>query len=154
MKLVHKVTITVFAKPEEDYGAIEQGLVDLVPVDFEENKLKVDVRSATTFHDRVMRILSVTLRKQPHIRAFIKQLKEKLGKDQIKTVLKQKESRLDQDELDFFIRIGKDQWIEDKRMVLTDSGFCYHIKLHLAAYPAKRERGLEIVEILLSPVAA
>ena len=60
-------------------------------------------------------------------------------------MLEQKESRLDED-LNFFVRIDKEKWIDGKEMFLTDSGNCFHIKILIAAFPKKRENALKIVE--------
>ena len=41
--------------------------------------------------------------------------------NQQKQILQQAESRLDKN-LDFFLRFGKDLWINEKKLILTDSG--------------------------------
>jgi len=58
------------------------------------------------------------------------------------------ESRLN-DEGYFFIRLNK-QLLLDNTYVLTDKGNCFHIKIKIAGYPAKRSTFLESIKILLS----
>lgn len=149
MKQIHKIVITAFAKPEEDTEAVKEGLKKLTAINLENEKVELKEQTATGFEERKIKIFKTTLSRQQHIKEFIRQLKEKLGK-QCETLIEQKQSRLDQESLDFYIRIGKDKWMEDKEMKLTDSGYCYHIKITLAAYPAKREKGLEIIEKILT----
>ena len=57
----------------------------------------------------------------------------------------QKESRLD-DNLDFFLRFGKDEYIRNDKLMLTDSGNCFHIKISIDAFPKKREIALKIAD--------
>ena len=72
-----------------------------------------------------------------------------LDESQKKQILQQAESRLDKN-LDFFIRFDKDSWMNEKKLVLTDSGKCFHIKMSMAAFPKKMEIAAALVRKLLS----
>ena len=48
----------------------------------------------------------------------------------------------------FFIRLDKEKLLKEDYEV-TDSGECFHIKLHIAAFPSKRAIALEAIEKLL-----
>ncbi|RMD58512.1 hypothetical protein D6825_00545 [Candidatus Woesearchaeota archaeon] len=148
MRDVHSVTIRVFAKPEEDASKILEGLKALIPFDLEEEKVKIEVDRALGFNERVIQVFTVRLKKASHTNAFLKFLKEKLGRKQCELLYAQKESRFDEDEFAFFIRALKPAWIEKRNLVLTDSGNCYHIRLQLAAYPRKKEVAMERVKKL------
>ena len=62
-------------------------------------------------------------------------------------ILQQIDSRLDKS-LDFFLRFDKDSWIAGKKLLLTDAGKCFHIRISMAAFPKKREIALNVVKDL------
>ena len=145
MRLIHRATMTAFSKPEEDIQAIREGISALVPFNMEEAKIQLQVQNAEGFDHRNIKILTIILAKEAHTNDFLDFLLEKLTDEQKKLLVSQAESRLD-DNLDFFIRIDKDQWMKEREVWLTDSGSCFHIKLSLAAYPKNRQSALNVVE--------
>jgi len=44
------------------------------------------------------------------------------------------------------MRIDKDAWIDERKILFTDSGNCFHIKMSLAVFPKKKEAALQLVE--------
>ena len=76
---------------------------------------------------------------------FLNNLVENLDEEQRKLILSQLESRLD-DNLDFFLRFDKEEYLKNNKLKLTDSGNCFHIEMSIAAFPKKREIGMEIVK--------
>ncbi len=149
MKWVHKVTITVFDKPGEKKAETIEGLKALVPFNLEEAKINVEDRHAEGFNQRKINILMITLTKDAHTNDFLQFLLDTLNEEQKGQLVSQAESRLDE-ELDYFIRIEKDKWVQERQIWLTDSGNCYHIKLSLAAFPKKRETALKLVKKMFS----
>lgn len=152
MKSLHSVTLSVFVKPHEgeDLAAVRQALIDLVPLNLEDEKLAVTDNVAQGFNEQPIHILSITLTKQAHTTAFLKALLNRLTNEQKELLLSQKESRLDA-ELNFFIRLDKDRWLADRAVSITDSGRCFHIKMAIAAYPARRPDALLAVEKIFKP---
>lgn len=147
MRLVHRVTLTAFAKPEEDIETVREGIKALVTFNIEEAKIKIQARNAEGFDQRTIKIFTIILTKESHTNDFLEFLLEKLTEEQKRLLVSQAESRLDQ-ELDFFIRIDKDQWIKERQAWLTDSGNCFHIKLSLAAFPKNRKTAMKLIEKL------
>ena len=80
---------------------------------------------------------------------FLDFLLNKFSDEQKRLLISQAESRLDAN-LDFFIRIDKDHWVNEREFWLTDSGSCFHIKLAVAAYPKKRDAALLLIRKLFS----
>ena len=148
MRSMHSITITVFSKPEDDLPTITQGLVELIPFNLEENKIKI-TDDCEKFEDRTIHILRITLTKASHINQFLKDFLSKLEPEQKKTLKEEAETRIDE-EYNFFIRISKTMWAKHKMIEITDSGDCYHIKFTLACYPKNRETALNLVNNLLS----
>jgi len=147
MKYAHLIKIDVFSKEGEDEDVITKRLLSLIPFSIEKQKIKLEKSKAEGFGDKSINIFEITLTKDSHINQFLKNLKEKLADEQKKIILKQAESRLDED-LNFFLRLDKEKLINEDMLWITDSGNCFHIKISIAAFPKKRDVGLEIVKNL------
>jgi RNA binding exosome subunit len=146
MRYLKSVTLSVFAKSsEEDAAKVKEALVALVPLDFGEEKIAVKEETATGFNEQPIKVYTITLEKESHTNAFLKHLLNRLTKEQKDILISQRESRLDND-LNFFIRLDKDKWMNEQAVEITDSGRCFHIRMLLAAYPARRPDALVLVE--------
>ena len=144
MKLANSIKISVFAKGEENEQEIEDKLKQLIPLDLEKEKIAVTKQTATGFNETRIRIIEAMLTKDRHINAFLEKLSENMSEKQKELLIRQKESRLD-DELNFFIRLDKEKLLNNEYWV-TDSGNCYHIRINIAAFPKRREYALEMIE--------
>lgn len=146
MRYVHNIKITVFVKPEENdfHSLIKNKLINLVPFNIEEQKISVLGSPVEGFESRKIIIYEIDLLKENHTTSFIKNLKEKLPGEQKQLLLSQRWSRLD-DELNFYIRLDKQELLKEKYSI-TDSGDCFHIKMHIAAFPKNRESALKVIE--------
>ena len=143
-KLFHKARIRVFAKEGEDYEKIRHALVSLLPFDVSSEKVDVEQHTSLGFNDKEIRTYEICISKARHLKAFFESLKEKLG-SQKDILARQKETRLDGG-LNFFIRLDKQSILDSGRLVLTDSGSCFHISLSIAAFPSRRETALSIID--------
>lgn len=148
MKTWHSITLCVFSKEEEDYEKIKEKFASLFPFDLEEEKITLKKSKAIGFHELPIFILEVVLTKEKHTSLFLEHIKEQLSSDQKNLLLRQTKSRLDENNC-FFIRFDKQKLLENNELFIVDHGNCFHLKIHVAAFPAKRERGLEIIENFL-----
>ncbi len=144
MKLANSVRISVFSKEDENEQAIENKLKEMIPLDLEKEKIAITRQTATGFNERKIRILEVLLTKDRHTTAFLEMLAQNLGEKQKEMLLRQKETRLDND-LNFFIRLEKNRLLNGEYWI-TDSGNCFHIKINIAAFPKKKDKAFEIIE--------
>jgi len=151
MKLAHNITLSVFSYESdgEDTDTIASTLSSMIPFNLEEEKVALSRTNAQGFKERKIVILEIELTKERHTNKFLKHLKSKLKQEHINLILTQLESRLD-DELNFFIRLDKPKLMQDSSYYLTDSGNCFHIRMSIAAYPAHRDKALEILNDWLS----
>src|SRR3989344_3789980 len=147
MRLVYAITLSAFAKAHEDAKEIEDALRALVPFDFEKEKLKVQVQNAEGFESTI-RIITIQLTKVTHTNEVLKFLFGKLEPEQKDALKEQTESRLDES-LDYFVRFDKTEWVNERKLVITDTGNCIHCKIALAVYPKKRELAVALVQRLL-----
>jgi len=148
MKTIHHIWLTVYCKAEDNEEIILTNLRKFFPFKLEDEKLSIERHSAMSFEERKIIIFQVHLQKQNHIRRFITYLNEILNEEQKHLLLKQKESRLD-NENHFFIRFDKDKLLSDNKYFITDKGNCYHLKMSIASYPTTRENALRVVEEIL-----
>ena len=102
---------------------------------------------AEGFAQKKIAILKAVIVKASNTNDFLGNILIKLSDDDRKTILRQIESRLDE-ELDFFLRLDKEEWIKNGKLRLTDSGKCFHIKISVAAFPKKRKAAIGILEDL------
>tara|TARA_B100000315_G_C14582459_1_gene591229 strand:- start:2166 stop:2675 length:510 start_codon:yes stop_codon:yes gene_type:complete len=147
MKLAHQIKIKVFSyeKNNEDDKLILDKLLKLFPFDLKDEKIELNKTEALGFNEKNITIFEVILVKEKHINNFLDNLNKNVDEEQKKLILSQLESRLD-DNLDFFLRFDKDEYLKNDKLKLTDSGDCFHIEMSVAAFPKKRDLGLGIVK--------
>jgi len=146
MKFAHTIEIRVFAKGQKE--DIKKGLLEIVQLDLEKEKIALKDHTVTGFEEEKINIYSVLLVKQTHTNAFLKRLLKELSVEDKQKLKDQKESRLD-NELNFFLRLDKQVFLKEKHFKLTEGGDCYHIKMAIAAYPSTREQALKTIDALL-----
>ena len=149
MKYAHLTKLSVFSYEHENDEAILEALLGFFPFNLKENKVLLKRSSAEGFNDRKITILEAALLKTNLVNEFLENLLNKLSKEQKEWILMEAKSRLDES-LDFFIRFDKDSWINERKLEITDSGKCFHLKISIAAFPKKREIALNIIKKLFS----
>lgn len=145
MKYAHSIKLNVFSKETDDYNGISNKIKSFFPFDLEKEKINLKKTVAFGFEDKKITILEMILTKERHIKGFIKNLSKNLDDEQKNRILIESESRLDEN-LDFFLRFAKDELIKNNKLVLTDSGDCFHLKMSIAAFPKKRSIALGIIK--------
>lgn len=140
----HKACIRVFAKEGEDYDKVKETLISFFPFNLEEEKVKIKQHIMGGSQEKEMRTYEICIEKNKHLNIFFEQLLNNIG-SQKEILIKQKESRLDEDQK-FYIRFDKDKLIKKDEYKITDSGNCFHITLSIASFPAKRETALVIID--------
>jgi RNA binding exosome subunit len=147
MKLAHQIKAKVFSyeKFNEDDKLVLDKFLRLFPFSLKDEKIELEKINASGLNENRITIFEATLEKEKHTSRFLENLAGILDQEQKSLILSQLESRLD-DNLDFYLRFDKKEYIKNNKLVLTDSGNCFHIKISVAAFPKKREIGLEIVK--------
>ncbi len=148
MKFANSIKLSVFSYPEEDSGKIKEAFLSFFPFSLDEKKIPLKKTNATGFNERKIEIFEAILAKQNLVRQFLENLLDKMTKAQKEIIAGQIESRLDEN-LDFFIRFDKGEWTVERKLCLTDSGKCFHLKISISAFPKKREIAACLVKELL-----
>ena len=144
MKLANNIEVRVFINDSEDEQNIRQAFLSLVPFDLEKEKLNLEEQVAEGMEYSKIKILILTLSKTKHTTEFLKKLSSMLSQEQKQKLIGQYDSRVD-DSLNFYIRLDKD-YLLDNKYEFTDTGNCFHIKINLASFPAKKEYGKPVLE--------
>ena len=145
MKIFHSITLTVFVKEGENKEKIQEALKKLFPIDFEKDKIKINVQKSTGFEEKKIEILSIKIEKQKHIKIFLENLFSKLTEGQIRQISDELETRVDKEGF-FYLRFDKDSWINEEKLFMTDEGNCFHLKFKIAAYPCNKENAIDVMK--------
>jgi len=148
MKLVHNLTITSYIKKDDDEAQIEEAILQLLPEDLEKEKIRFIKEKVSIDKETTMNILSVRLNKTRHLNVIIKKLKELLGEAQI-ALIREQENRVDE-EGNCYIRIDKQLFVTEQKMMIVDHGNCLHFKFVLAAYPKTKSNAVKIMKEIFS----
>ncbi len=149
MKYAHLIKLTSFSYENEGKDIIFNAFLRFFPFSLEENNAIFKKTEAIGFNEKKIVIFEVTLTKNGPLSQFMKNLLDNLDEVQRNRILDQAGSRLDKN-LSFFLRFDKDSWINDRKLILTDSGRCFHLRINLAAFPKKREAALKLIHYLFS----
>ena len=147
MKYAHLIKLTVFSYENKNNESILDSFLKFFPFNIEDNKVILKKTDAIGFNDTKIEVIEIILTKTNLINQFLKNLLDNLDKEQKNKILQQMESRLDKN-LDLFLRFEKDTWINERKLVLTDSGKCFHLRISVAAFPKKREVALNVIKDL------
>ena len=147
MKIAHQIKVKVFSyeKNNEDEKLVLDKFLQLFPFNLKDEKIELKNTNALGLNENKITIFEVALTKEKHTNLFLNNLIKNLDEEQKKFILSQLESRLDNN-LDFFLRFDKNEYIQNNKLKLTDSGNCFHIKISVAAFPKKREIASGIVK--------
>ena len=146
MKIAHQIKVKVFSyeKNNEDEKLVLDKFLQLFPFNLKDEKIELKNTNALGLNENKITIFEVALTKEKHTNLFLNNLIKNLDEEQKKFILSQLESRLDNN-LDFFLRFDKTEYIQNNKLKLTDSGNCFHIKISVAAFPKKREIARKII---------
>jgi len=149
MRLANNILLTVFCKEDEDSQQILNVMKGMFPFDLDAENIEVKRETAFGFNEKKITIFRIFLEKEKHITEFISNLRQALSEEQKQLLLRQLSSRLD-DELYFYIRFDKEKLVMEKRLWITDSGNCFHMRMSITAFPKKREIAEKMLQEIFS----
>ena len=148
MGVAHSVTVRVFCGEEESESEVLNGLKSLMPFDLEKERIAINRQNALGFSDRKITIVEAVLTKKRHVKAFFDNLLEKISAPDKQMLLRQLDSRVD-DDANFFVRLEKETLAKRNELLVTDGGNCYHVKIKIAAYPSSKENAIKLMKELI-----
>ncbi len=146
MKLTHNIIISVFVKENDDEEKTTKTMVNLLPSEFEKEKIKVGKETVRIETGVNMKILRIKIIKERQNKQIITKLKEMLGKEQCEMIAED-ESRIDADGM-LYIRLDRNELENNNQAKIVDHGECYHIKIMLATFPKTKEKAIAVAKQL------
>ncbi|SDA47904.1 RNA-binding protein [Methanobrevibacter millerae] len=132
--MIHNIKFRVFVYENEDIDELSQAILNILP------EAEIDAEEAEgLMEDRII-ILSGVVSKKRYTKTFFNLLLDSVDLDKLNDDL---ERKIDE-KGNWFLRFDKSDAIDEK-LTVKDSGDSIHLKIKIAAYPAKKEIAIEKV---------
>jgi hypothetical protein len=132
--MIHNIKFRVFVYEDEDVDELSQSILNILP------EAEIDAEEAEGLTEDKIIILSGTVSKKRYTKAFFNLLLESVDLDKLNEDL---ERKIDE-KGNWFLRFDKNDAIDEK-LTIKDSGDSIHLKIKIAAYPAKKEIAVDKV---------
>ena len=133
--MIHNIRYRVFIYENEDKDDVLEALLNILPTAVPE------VEEAEGLLEDKMLILTGTISKKRETKEFLNTLVESVGEDQLKKLYEDLDRKMDE-KGNLFLRFSKEKALEEEWEIL-DGGDSIHLKIKIAAYPAKKEVALK-----------
>ena len=131
--MIHNIRYRVFIYDNEDRDDVLQALLNILP------EAEPEVEEAEGLLGENMLILSGTISKKRHTKEFLNNLLS-IDKNQLKKLYDDLDRKMDE-KGNLFLRFSKEKALDEQ-----DGGDSIHLKVKIAAYPAKKEVALKLLE--------
>ena len=136
--MIHNIRYRVFIYDNEDKDEVLQALLNILPT------AEPEVEEAEGLLEEKMLILTGTISKKRETKEFLNTLLEEIGQDQVKKLYNDLDRKMDE-KGNLFLRLSKEKALDEEWEIL-DGGDSIHLKIKIAAYPAKKEVALKLLE--------
>ena len=138
--MIHNIRYRVFIYENEDKDEVLEALLNILPT------AEPEVEEAEGLLEEKMLILTGTVSKKRETKEFLNTLIESIGEDQLVKLYNDLDRKMDE-KGNLFLRLSKEKALEEEWEIL-DGGDSIHLKIKIAAYPAKKEVAIKkIAEI-------
>ncbi|WP_405303904.1 RNA-binding protein [Methanobrevibacter sp.] len=132
--MIHNIKFRAFVYEDESADEISQAILNILP------EAEIEAEDAEGMLEDKIIILSGTVSKKRYTKTFFNTLIEWTDLDKLNDDL---ERKIDE-KGNWFLRFDKKDALDEKWTIL-DSGDSIHLKIKIAAYPAKKEIAIEKV---------
>lgn len=140
--MIHNIKFRVFVYENEDIEELSQAILNILP------EAEIDAEEAEGLTEDKIIILSGTISKKRYTKEFFNLLLDSVDLNKLNDDL---ERKMDE-KGNWFLRFDKDDAIDEK-LTIKDSGDSIHLKIKIAAYPAKKEIAVNKVrEVILEKI--
>ena len=129
--MIHNIRYRVFIYENEDKDEVLEALLNILPT------AEPEVEEAEGLLEEKMLILTGTVSKKRETKEFLNTLIESIGEDQLVKLYNDLDRKMDE-KGNLFLRLSKERALEEEWEIL-DGGDSIHLKIKIAAYPAKKE---------------
>lgn len=141
--MIHNIRYRVFVYEDEDEEELIEGLKNILPT------AKIEREVAEGMMEDKIVILSGKIDKKKETKEFLKNLLS-IDKDSLEKLADDLEKKIDKNG-NLFLRFSKDSACEEKWKI-CDTGDSIHLKVKIAAYPAKKEVAINLLNEVLNEV--
>ena len=132
--MIHNIKFRVFVYEDEDIEELSQAILNILP------DAEIEAEEAEGLTEDKIIILPGTVSKKRYTKAFFNLLLESVDLEKLNDDL---ERKIDE-KGNWFLRFDKADAMDEK-LTIKDSGDSIHLKIKIAAYPAKKEIAVEKV---------
>ena len=129
--MIHNIRYRVFIYENEDKDEILEALLNVLPT------AEPEVEEAEGLLEEKMLILTGTISKKRETKEFLNTLIDSIGKAQLIKLYDDLDRKMDE-KGNLFLRLSKEKALDEEWEIL-DGGDSIHLKIKIAAYPAKKE---------------
>ena len=129
--MIHNIRYRVFIYENEDRDEILEALLNILPT------AEPEVEEAEGLLEEKMLILTGTISKKRETKEFLNNLIDAIGKDQLNKLYDDLDRKMDE-KGNLVLRLSKEKALDEEWEIL-DGGDSIHLKIKIAAYPAKKE---------------
>ena len=138
--MIHNIRYRVFIYENEDKDEVLEALLNILPT------AEPEVEEAEGLLEEKMLILTGTVSKKRETKEFINTLIESIGEDQLVKLYNDLDRKMDE-KGNLFLRLSKEKALEEEWEIL-DGGDSIHLKIKIAAYPAKKEVAIKKISVI------
>ena len=147
--MIHNIRYRLFVYENENEEELINGLHNILPDVVPELE---EAEGMLGENDNIL-IYSGIVDKKRYLKDFLFNLINQLDKDQLLKLYDDLERKMD-DQCNLFLRFSKDAAVDEKWQIV-DRGDSIHLKIKIAAYPAKKDIALKnFSEYLISEIEA
>ncbi|MBZ9571349.1 RNA-binding protein [Methanobrevibacter sp. TMH8] len=141
--MIHNIRYRIFVYEDEDEEKLIEGLKNILPT------AKIEREIAEGMLEDEIVILSGKIDKKRETKEFLKTLLD-MDKDSLEKLSNDLERKIDKNG-NLFLRFSKTSACEEK-WEICDTGDSIHLKIKIAAYPAKKEIAINLLNEALNEV--
>lgn len=141
--MIHNIRYRIFVYEDEDEKKLIEGLKNILPT------AKIEREIAEGMLEDEIVILSGKIDKKRETKEFLKTLLD-MDKDSLEKLSNDLERKIDKNG-NLFLRFSKTSACEEK-WEICDTGDSIHLKIKIAAYPAKKEIAINLLNEALNEV--
>lgn len=128
--MIHNIRFREFVYEDEDLDELKQAILNIFP------DAEVEIEEAEGLTENKILILTGVLNKKRDTKDFFNKLLA-LDSEVLDKLINDLDKKVDENG-NLFLRLSKEDAIDEKITIL-DSGDSIHLKIKIAAYPAKKE---------------
>ena len=133
--MIHNIRFREFVYEGENPEELTQAILNIFP------DAEIETEEAEGLMENKILILTGLIKKKIHTRAFMDRL---LESDQVSKLEEDLDRKMDE-KGNLFLRLSKEDAVEDE-LKIVDSGDSIHLKIKIAAYPAKKEVAMKLIQ--------